>query len=180
MKRCLFNLLAGISLALFVVSAIGWRESNVANSFLARKSWDGFRRIDYGWQFNLYDGRFYVDRMIRFVAPHGPHGPNGWEYHRHPAKAVSPGQPDFFHCFRFDWHRYGKGTPWQSPADSWSFGIRLWPLCAITVIPPILWIVLQRRRHRAPRNMLCPICSYDLRATPDRCPECGTIAVKRM
>lgn len=49
----------------------------------------------------------------------------------------------------------------------------LWPLAALCALPPISYLIRQwRRRHRELQG-LCPRCRYDLRASPNRCPECG-------
>jgi hypothetical protein len=47
-------------------------------------------------------------------------------------------------------------------------------LVAVTALLPTVWVLVARPR-RAWRHGLCPACGYDLRATPDRCPECGAV-----
>lgn len=38
--------------------------------------------------------------------------------------------------------------------------------------------LLAFRQTRRPRAGCCSTCGYDLRATPDRCPECGAVPAK--
>ena len=44
----------------------------------------------------------------------------------------------------------------------------------LTALLPLAWLRGARLRRRRARRGLCPCCGYDLRASPDRCPECGT------
>ena len=63
-----------------------------------------------------------------------------------------------------------------NPASGgWSLGSIL--LVLALSAGPLYWLLTRvHPRERRERAGLCPSCGYDLRATPDRCPECGTPA----
>lgn len=60
--------------------------------------------------------------------------------------------------------------------------VRCWAAWVVWI--PFLALIPGLRRQRILRNRilkgLCSVCGYDLRATHDRCPECGTVALKRI
>jgi hypothetical protein len=57
----------------------------------------------------------------------------------------------------------------------WLLAIPYWPLVSLgLVLPASLFAVRAMRAERRRARNLCQHCGYDLRATPDRCPECLT------
>ena len=61
------------------------------------------------------------------------------------------------------------------PGASVIVGVRLWPVAFISASLPFWYVWRERRRRRVVKEGRCLSCGYDLRATPDRCPECGAI-----
>ena len=133
----------------------------------------------------LPEGRF--DLLREAVLPWLPARGEGWrlavtpkevedvESLRRYAELSGPelgGSPwEFAGIGRYDTSAVGGGTYWLIPFA------HLVGLCGL---PAALRVGLAARRHfrrRARyRRGLCLDCGYDLRATPDRCPECGKVA----
>jgi hypothetical protein len=91
---------------------------------------------------------------------------------------------------RTSWHGFGassedgfgprlRGTPPDSlPPDHhvWHLCVPAWLLVAMTLMLPAVWMIDHRKRRRRVIENHCEKCGYDLRATPDRCPECGSVS----
>jgi hypothetical protein len=73
------------------------------------------------------------------------------------------------------------GIEWRrgsfAPGQDSTFWLRVrWPfVAAVASAGPLAYGVALLRRRRRVRKGCCPTCGYDLRATPERCPECGAV-----
>ena len=68
------------------------------------------------------------------------------------------------------------------PGDgSYTFrvGVPWWALTLMISVFPIVALSRRWQQRRADRRGLCRTCGYDLRETPDRCPECGAMPTSR-
>jgi len=79
------------------------------------------------------------------------------------------------------WNQYSGAPPLPVPANviqptfrNYSYGVNI-PFWLLAMAVGCLGVWLFRKiRSAHPQAGLCPTCSYDLRASKDRCPECGS------
>ena len=76
----------------------------------------------------------------------------------------------------------GRGSSWTATMTTrYEFvGVRYLLLCFVLgITTAVVGGARFVMRRREPRVGICPTCGYDLRASPDRCPECGAAVVTR-
>jgi hypothetical protein len=172
MRRAFFTFAAGISAVLFVAFCLLWVRSWVLQtSEWVASSWPGT-----AIEVRSAGGRLFFFRHT--VAGTLPRGPQPWQYQRYENTLdfEPPGAPHGLLGieYRYSAQLGGDKTLWLTLPD--------WAPALCFAILPAAWLTLEvRRRRRRDRRLthgLCPACGYDLRATMDRCPECGGPAEK--
>lgn len=189
MRRCIFTLLSALSLLLCVAIALLWPRSYFIGDALT---------IDLP-QF----GRPLADDTFSIVSGNGGlrFSFNRWAAWELGTRKPTRGD---FHSHLFSHHSFPPFYPWQlnralfrslgcelstaaeaiSPTSVGSgviyqFNVVLpdaVPLAATSILPALRLWQWHRRRKRSLRSAwACPACGYDLRATPNQCPECGMV-----
>jgi hypothetical protein len=77
------------------------------------------------------------------------------------------------------WKRYNSDAVdirvgWLRKEGSWEVHLPHWVYILLASVLPSWWLL--RWRARREKAWLCQTCGYDLRATPERCPECGKVS----
>ena len=182
LRRTIFNALTVLSLALCLATAALWVRSYWAS--------DGFL---YSRNQNISIGRCLRGKLS-ILTVEGRGNVAGFEWVRWAhlvdmeINSIAPGafgsgsdRGDTNMRFAgFHYQRLTQSYLVRQPLRLQDFPSRLltfpfWPMCLIGVWP-ILPAVYRRVKAIRPGNPLgtCRKCGYDLRATPNRCPECGT------
>jgi hypothetical protein len=203
MKRRLVNSLTIVSLLLLCGTVALWVRSESAQDrlfFQTAPSGRGFSN----WQFTAEHGRvaFYAD-VVRF-----PPTTDAAAAGDAALRGGYTGGVDARRVFRVDASRYADNPVWSyEPRGFWNQGrplavhqvdrgLELWGVkgvalerwvldlpmgcvVALFLLLPGLRLVRRAIRRRRARPGVCALCGYDLRATPQQCPECGTVRASR-
>lgn len=161
MKRHLFTVVAAMSLLLCLATMAVWMRSFWISSF-----W-GFDEGGRAPAVVLFSDRGRVGVATSHVIMGVPL--IGWE--EWPDDKIGHGSSAGWKYLGFD----------MEIEDTTAFSGDLqivvpdWFICATFAVAPCRWLWLHHRKRRAKLNGLCITCGYDLRASPERCPECGTV-----
>jgi len=171
--RIFFNILTAFSLLFFVTVCVLWVRSYHLS--------DQFRyRSDRGWRsMNSAQGYLTFHMLIADWSDQPPDS-RGFTYQRD-----LPTRPHNWLIFLSS-ESSDIDTTWKKAGFAWYSKRRadgvfsaiavapFWSLAALTTLLPLIWTIGRFRSRRRHTSGLCPTCNYDLRASPTRCPECGT------
>jgi len=187
-KRRLLQILCGISACVAVATAAIWVHSRFAHGALAfakvdrigeHRSFARMRNLEW------YSGKvciYWVDATIldpsAFEVYAGKED-RGWFAHFSAGPHDDPDVDAYFKLFGHSflggqfYHAFRHHPEWNGP--QWVIWLPCWWILLVTVPLPALLLFRRLRTKRRIRSGQCAACGYDLRATPDRCPECGAV-----
>ena len=170
MKRRVFNLLTVMSLVLGIGVAAFWADSYGRSVTIGHVSMDSDA-------VSVVELESYIGGIVLQRYPLSPKGfktsDMGWFYgSRIGQRSDLSVDEQYFGRFDLVTNRTNRSA---LPVGYYLLSFPWWlPLVGCTILPA-WWLFCLRRAKRRSVAGCCVVCGYDLRATPERCPECGTV-----
>jgi hypothetical protein len=193
-RRSGLNVVAAVSAVLFVAAALMWVRGEFAWDELAGTAWIGSGARAPVWQVYVHGPRGKLDVMAgrvtydfsdpaveaRFRQERGRYGRV-----RHASRGAQgeglrlagglAGWGFRWETMAIDDPRQLRGPAPYRALALWDIEVAVpwWFLMLVFAVAPARWARRRRRERREGVEGRCRGCGYDLRATPERCPECG-------
>jgi hypothetical protein len=190
MKRRIVHFLTAASLLVCLAIAILWARSYFRYDSLGRRSSHSAIQV-LSLRGTLVFGRFHYYDYERFSPQ-----TDEWNFYSGPSEDFNGGidaaeESDSWRtapigsafptegetAYQKSFERLGMGfaiNHGEYGIDYRSIFSPHWLLVVVFGVPPAWCLRRYAQQRRRLMNDVCAKCGYDLRATPDRCPECGT------
>jgi hypothetical protein len=187
MIRRLFTFAAAMSLLLCAAAVTLWVQSHRRTDVLVAGYWHYQTHPRYtnyfdAWELNAFNDNGHV--KVRAYLRGCVAGPGRYEaFPREKGRLLAIDPAEHYGPYTLGDDLLAGAQPTRSLP-----GFRYWSaprvvaadvshavLVGLTAVLPLIELFRLRRRRRSLAAGLCPVCGYDLRASRERCPECGTM-----
>jgi hypothetical protein len=188
LQRRLAQLAAAVLLVAAVAVAVVWGWSYVDQLAVSTSRWSYNAAAESEesreWRVIADSGRLIVTHSFTRRWVYSPAAavkatrPRAWEFGRKSAAGARVGTGGWWQGLGFGWHssRYSHTAPSYASVGRGAM-LPMWlPFLLLFAGPGASAFRSWRRRRRGEARRAaarCTACGYDLRATPERCPECG-------
>ena len=184
--------MTGLSLLMCIVVAVLWVDSYRAAGALyyRMRLWEelprqnnarrfGQTNFEVNWmrgQFAAVRYHMQMDEPMARAWRSTPRGPGPFvSLIDHPERCFPRDQSYYSWNLKREWHGFEYCSDANPVVISHGLVIPLWSLVLCLAFAPTVWAVVGRRGQQRHPPGLCSACGYDLRATLERCPECGAV-----
>ena len=170
-KRRLFSLLSAVSLLLCAAVLLRWNQTRRNAEWLFGISTGGDTYLA-AWQMRSIGSNVFFGTAVSLSWGGGYRDGNYIQHYSLAGIRFSKATESA--------PAYGSSTEDRTGDPGLEFydlTMPLWLLMGALLVLPLWWTGARCRRRSSPPG-LCQTCGYDLRASPDRCPECGSLTAR--
>jgi hypothetical protein len=172
-RRHLLNLATAASAVLALAALALWVTGLFAAPRVDYAHRDPGRGVFSGWVVNSFAGQIGIYRTRSWGQRLAGQKGTSWHWYAVPLRYVPI--RDRLGLVAPSYEYRDKPIADETALRFWGLTLPYWMLVLASAPLPVLRIARSRRRARRRAQSRCQTCGYDLRATPDRCPECGAV-----